>query len=67
MPLDSRWRGVGLRVSLHLDGPDFLARLATLGRDARLANAGDPVDFVVTLGSEAVARLDVADAHYQYV
>ena len=32
------------------DGSQFLARLTKLGRPAQLASAGDPVDFVVTLG-----------------
>src|SRR5688572_25256353 len=34
------------------DGAAFLERLEQLGRSARLADAGDPIDFVVTLGSK---------------
>jgi len=34
------------------DGVDFLQRLEQLGRSARLADAGDTIDFVVTLGSK---------------
>jgi len=33
------------------DGNSFLERLGQLGRTARLAGAGDPIDFVVTLGA----------------
>lgn len=33
------------------DGDSFLQRLSQLGRSARLAGAGDPIDFVVTLGA----------------
>jgi hypothetical protein len=35
------------------DGAQFVARLGALGRKARLASAGDHVDFVVTLGPAA--------------
>jgi hypothetical protein len=35
------------------DGQGFLARLAARGVEARLAVVGDPIDFVVTLGSGA--------------
>ncbi|HEY6725990.1 MAG TPA: hypothetical protein VI197_18275 [Polyangiaceae bacterium] len=34
------------------DGVAFLERLEQLGRSARLADAGDTIDFVVTLGSK---------------
>lgn len=34
------------------DGAAFLQRLEQLGRSARLADAGDRIDFVVTLGSK---------------
>jgi hypothetical protein len=43
------------------DGPDFVARLAALGRSAQLANAGDPVDFVVTLGPASASKAPVDD------
>lgn len=42
-------------------GSLFIERLATLGREANLAGAGDAIDFVVTLGSEgdkSVGRLE---------
>lgn len=34
-------------------GEEFVGRLAALGRGARLAGAGDRIDFVVTLGANA--------------
>src|SRR4051794_15815274 len=42
-------------------GPQFLQKLAESSRQARLAEAGDHIDFVVTLvanGTETVGRLE---------